>query len=92
MRHEEYAEHLAAFEDMLAETASDSAPWTVIEAHDHRDRSVAFKGVCRKCGVQAGVMGSTGRNRFAHPVGPRRGDRRLPGPPGNRVLRASGQR
>ena len=36
MRHREYAEHLAAFEDMLAETDSDSAPWTVIEAHDHR--------------------------------------------------------
>jgi len=35
-RHRQYRAYLAAFEDMLAETDSDAAPWTVVEAHDHR--------------------------------------------------------
>ncbi|MFI5381235.1 MAG: phosphate--AMP phosphotransferase [Tepidisphaerales bacterium] len=34
--HKHYDEYLAAVEDMLTETDSDYAPWTVIEAHDHR--------------------------------------------------------
>jgi polyphosphate:AMP phosphotransferase len=35
-QHERYAEYLAAVEDMLVETDTDYAPWTVIEAHDRR--------------------------------------------------------
>ena len=35
-RQNEYADYLAATEDMLAETDSDDAPWTIIEAHDER--------------------------------------------------------
>jgi polyphosphate:AMP phosphotransferase len=35
-RHRQYAEHLAAVEDMLAETDTDAAPWTVVESHDQR--------------------------------------------------------
>ena len=35
-RHKHYADYLAATEDMLAETDSDYAPWTVVEAHDRR--------------------------------------------------------
>ncbi len=31
-----YSEYLAASEDMLTETDSDYAPWTVVEAHDQR--------------------------------------------------------
>ena len=35
-RHKEYTNYLLATEDMLAETDSGFAPWTVIEAHDRR--------------------------------------------------------
>src|SRR6202521_3503717 len=35
-QHERYAEYLAAVEDMLVETDTDYAPWTVVEAHDRR--------------------------------------------------------
>ena len=35
-RHKQYKQFLSAIEDMLAETDSDFAPWTVVEAHDHR--------------------------------------------------------
>jgi len=35
-RHKEYGEYLEATEDMLAETDSGFAPWTVVEAHDRR--------------------------------------------------------
>ncbi|MBN1669856.1 MAG: polyphosphate:AMP phosphotransferase [Kiritimatiellae bacterium] len=35
-RHKQYNAYLEAIEDMLARTDSDFAPWTVIEAHDHR--------------------------------------------------------
>ncbi|MBV9488728.1 MAG: phosphate--AMP phosphotransferase [Verrucomicrobia bacterium] len=35
-QHAQYGEHLAAAEDMLAETDADYAPWTVVEAHDRR--------------------------------------------------------
>src|SRR5260370_32998642 len=33
---ERYAEYLAATEDMLTETDTDFAAWTVVEAHDRR--------------------------------------------------------
>ena len=35
-RHRQYAEYLAATNDMLAETDSEDAPWTIVEAHDRR--------------------------------------------------------
>jgi polyphosphate:AMP phosphotransferase len=35
-QHERYAEYLAAMEDMLVETDTDYAPWTIVEAHDRR--------------------------------------------------------
>src|SRR6266436_7996461 len=35
-QHQQYAEYLAAAEDMLTETDADYAPWTVVEAHDRR--------------------------------------------------------
>ena len=35
-RHKQYEKYLAAFEEMLAETDTDAAPWTVIEAHESR--------------------------------------------------------
>ena len=35
-RHKRYDRYLAATEEMLAQTDSDFAPWTVIEAHDRR--------------------------------------------------------
>jgi len=35
-RHKQYDKYLKAVEEMLAETDSDHAPWTVVEAHDHR--------------------------------------------------------
>jgi polyphosphate:AMP phosphotransferase len=35
-QHQRYAEYLAAAEDMLIETDTDYAPWTVVEAHDRR--------------------------------------------------------
>ncbi len=35
-QHERYAEYLAAVEDMLVETDTDYAPWTIVEAHDRR--------------------------------------------------------
>jgi len=35
-RHKQYAKYLAATEEMLAKTDADYAPWTVVEAHDHR--------------------------------------------------------
>src|SRR5258708_21977119 len=35
-QHQQYAEYLAAAEDMLTETDADYAPWTVVEAHDPR--------------------------------------------------------
>jgi len=34
--HREYDEHLAAVEDMLAETDTDDAPWTIVESTDRR--------------------------------------------------------
>lgn len=39
-RHKQYDKYLAAAEDMLAETDTDHAPWTIIEAHDQRFASV----------------------------------------------------
>jgi len=39
-RHRQYAEYLEATEDMLADTDSDFAPWTVVEAHDRRFASL----------------------------------------------------
>ncbi|MCK5572877.1 MAG: phosphate--AMP phosphotransferase, partial [Bacteroidetes bacterium] len=36
----QYAKYFAAIEDMLAETDSDFAPWTVVEAHDRRFASL----------------------------------------------------
>jgi polyphosphate:AMP phosphotransferase len=35
-QHERYAEYLAAMEDMLVETDTDYAPWTIVESHDRR--------------------------------------------------------
>ena len=35
-RHKHYDEYLAASETVLARTDADYAPWTVVEAHDHR--------------------------------------------------------
>jgi polyphosphate:AMP phosphotransferase len=35
-RHRLYSEYLSATEEMLAKTDSSIAPWTVVEAHDHR--------------------------------------------------------
>jgi polyphosphate:AMP phosphotransferase len=35
-QHERYAEYLAATEDMLTETDTDFAAWTIVEAHDRR--------------------------------------------------------
>ena len=35
-QHERYGEYLAAAEEMLTETDTDYAPWTVVEAHDRR--------------------------------------------------------
>ncbi len=35
-QHERYADYLAAAEDMLIETDTDYAPWTIVEAHDRR--------------------------------------------------------
>jgi AMP-polyphosphate phosphotransferase len=35
-QHQRYAEYLAAAEDMLTETDTEYAPWTVVEAHDRR--------------------------------------------------------
>ena len=35
-RHKQYNKYLSASEDMLAETDSEFAPWSIIEAHDHR--------------------------------------------------------
>jgi len=35
-RHKHYGDYLTATEDMLAETDSEYAPWTVVEAHDRR--------------------------------------------------------
>jgi polyphosphate:AMP phosphotransferase len=39
-RHKQYKKYVEAIEDMLAETDSDYAPWTVVEAHDHRFASL----------------------------------------------------
>ena len=45
-RQRQYNKYLAATEEMLAETDSDFAPWTVIEAHDQRFASLKiFKTV-----------------------------------------------
>lgn len=38
--HKQYDEYLAAMDDMLAETDSEFAPWTVLEAHDFRFASL----------------------------------------------------
>jgi AMP-polyphosphate phosphotransferase len=35
-QHRRYTEYLAVAEDMLTETDTDCAPWTVVEAHDRR--------------------------------------------------------
>jgi polyphosphate kinase 2 (PPK2 family) len=35
-QHQRYAEYLVAAEDMLTETDTEYAPWTVVEAHDRR--------------------------------------------------------
>ncbi len=35
-RHKQYKQYMRAIEDMLAETDSEYAPWTLIEAHDRR--------------------------------------------------------
>ena len=35
-RHKQYNEYLADAQEMLAETDTDAAPWTVVEAHDQR--------------------------------------------------------
>jgi polyphosphate:AMP phosphotransferase len=35
-RHKQYAKYAQAYEDMLAESESDFAPWTLVEAHDSR--------------------------------------------------------
>jgi len=35
-RHRQYEEYLAAIEEMLAETDTDVAPWTVVESHEQR--------------------------------------------------------
>jgi len=35
-QHQRYAEYLAAAEEMLTETDTECAPWTVVEAHDRR--------------------------------------------------------
>lgn len=38
--HRQYGEYLAAMDDMLAETDSDFAPWTIVESHDFRFASL----------------------------------------------------
>lgn len=35
-RHRRYAEYVEAYEDLLGRTDTESAPWTVVEAHDRR--------------------------------------------------------
>lgn len=35
-RHKQYKQYLLAIEDMIGQTDSDTAPWTVVESHDHR--------------------------------------------------------
>ncbi len=35
-RHQQYEDYLTATEEMIAETDSDFAPWTVVESHDRR--------------------------------------------------------
>ena len=39
-RHRQHKEYLAASEEMLAETDSEFAPWTVVASHDHRFATV----------------------------------------------------
>jgi polyphosphate:AMP phosphotransferase len=43
-QHKQYAEYLAAAEDMLTETDADYAPWTVVEAHDRRFATLKIFG------------------------------------------------
>jgi polyphosphate:AMP phosphotransferase len=38
--HKQYDEYLAAMDDMLTETDSDFAPWTIVESHDFRFASL----------------------------------------------------
>ena len=71
-QNQQYGEYLAAAEDMLTETDTEYAPWTVVEAHDRRfatlkafatvidalERGVAVAG--RKADERTGAAGSTG--------------------------------
>jgi len=43
-QHDRYAEYLAAAEDMLIETDTDNAPWTIVEAHDRRFATLKIFG------------------------------------------------
>lgn len=45
-RHRQYRKYLAAFEDMLAQTDTECAPWTVVEAHDHRFATLKVFKTC----------------------------------------------
>ncbi len=57
-RHRQYKQYLGATEDMLAETDSDFAPWTVVEAHDRRFATLKIFNA-----VRAWADGSRGTRR-----------------------------
>ena len=47
--HKQYQQYFQAFEDMLAKTDTEFAPWTIIEAHDRRFATVKiFNSVVKK--------------------------------------------
>jgi len=78
-RHKQYKEHLVATERMLAETDSDFAPWTVVEATDRRFAAVKmFHRVI--AALEAGIRDAEARAEQADrpPAKPRRGGAKPP--------------
>lgn len=59
--HKQYEKYVAAMDDMLAETDSGFAPWTVIEAHDFRFASLKmFSAVIDALGKRLGAVRRNG--------------------------------
>ena len=66
-QHQRYAEYLAAAEDMLTETDTEYAPWTIVEAHDRR--FAPLKTVAPVIGARAGRCGCGGGRPTAWAAG-----------------------
>lgn len=65
--HKQYAKYLLAADEMLEQTCQPHAPWTIVEAHDHRYATVkVFKTVIRA--IQERIEASKRKPKAARPA------------------------